>query len=580
VLCSSAPWNPRQIQFPGIAPNEQEEIEVIEVRNIQSVKQEHNSQAGEREEDALFDIAELRKRIMSSATITFEDVDEKREKRRIEALTQASLPPIVSTEPLEEHETMPIRAFLSKDRHSRTAPEELSERWGLSIAQAALTLKATTRRLVRSALMPLARRHRVDRVFEPNRLSGIFATDTMDVRCDSTHDERCCQVFANKDFFAAACPMEKKGGAHEPVNLFVQDHGAPDTLISDGAKEQVGRNSKFQAKLRKCGVKHKTSEKERPNQNPSEGAIREVRKRWHRLVFGTNCPRKLWNHGPPHVCAVMRLTASCAGRLQGRTPLEAATGETPDISEHLDFGFCDPVWFKENAGLGEMQLGRYLGVDHSVGSLMGHKVPPRSGMPVSRTTAQRVTELEKSTEANKTRITSCDSATAERFKEERLAKNGHKPDPAAWAGVIETDPDFAEEFASTFDNSNTPEADDGFHPDSFDTHLDMGLVLDRRPGAEPEFARVTKRLRDKDGNLIGKANDNPVLDTRLHEVEHLDGHKAALSANLIAESIVAQVDSEGHRELLMDEIIGHRTDGNEAQELDAFVEAKNGVKRR
>jgi hypothetical protein len=443
-----------------------------------------------------------------------------------------------------------------------------------------MTLKAAARRPVRSALMPLARRHRVDRMFEPNRLSGIFATDTMDMRCDSMHDERCCQVFANKDFFAAACPTEKKGDACEPVDLFAQDCGAPDTLISDGAKEQVGRNSKFQAKLGKHGVKHKTSEKERPNQNPSEGTIREVRKRWHRQVLRTNCPRRLWNCGLPHVCAVMRLTASCAGRLQGRTPLEAMTGETPDISECLDFGFCDLVWFKENAGLGEMQLGRFLGVDHSVGSLMGCKVLTRSGMPVSRTTAQRVTELEKSTEANKARITSHGSAMAERFKEERLAKNGDKPDPAAWVGVIETDADFAEEFANPFDNPDAPEADDEFDPDSFDTHLNMGLVLDRRPGAEPEFAWVTKRLRDKHGNPIGKANDNPMLDTRLHEVEHLDGHKAALSANIIAESIMAQVDSEGHRELLMDEIIGHPTDGNEAQESDAFVEAKNGVKRR
>jgi hypothetical protein len=188
--------------------------------------------------------------------------------------------------------------------------------------------------------------------------------------------------------------------------------------------------------------------------------------------------------------------------------------------------------------------------------------------------------LEKSTEANKARIASFDSAIAEQFKEERLAKNGDKPDPAAWAGIIETDPAFAEEFANTFDNPDVPEADDEFDPDSFDTYLNMGLALDRRPGVEPEFARVTKRLRDKDGNPIGKANDNPILDTRLYEVEYLDGHKAALSANAIAESLMAQVDSEGHRELLMDEIIGHRTDGNEVQEPDAFVESKNGVKRR
>jgi hypothetical protein len=301
VLGSSAPWNPRQIQFPGITPNEQEEIEV---RNIQAVRQEQedNPQAGD--EDVLFDINQFRKSIISSARIIFEDMEEKKEQSRIEAVTQASLPPLVLPGPLEEHEIMPPHTFLSKDRHSRTTPEELSEKWGLSIAQAALTLKATTRRLIRSALMPLARRYWVDdRMFEPNRLAGIFATDTMDMRCNLIHGERYCQVFANKEFFAAAYPIEKKGDAYEPIDWFVQDYGAPETLISDGAPEQVGRNPKFQAKLCKHGIKHKTSETERSNQNPAEGTIREVRKRYYHQMFRTNCPRRLWSYGLPHVCA-------------------------------------------------------------------------------------------------------------------------------------------------------------------------------------------------------------------------------------------------------------------------------------
>ena len=88
----------------------------------------------------------------------------------------------------------------------------------------------------------------------------------------------------------------------------------------------------------------------------------------------------------------------------------------------MDFGFYDLAWFKENAGLGETQLGRFLGVNHVVGSLMSYKVLPRSGTPVSRTTVQRATELEKSTKANKTRIASYDSATAERFKEENIGQ--------------------------------------------------------------------------------------------------------------------------------------------------------------
>ena len=92
VLCSSLPWNPRQIQFPGITSNEQEEIEV---RNIQAVRHEQQDNPQPGEEDVLFDIADFRKRIISSATVTFEDIEEKRERRRIKALSQASLPPIV-----------------------------------------------------------------------------------------------------------------------------------------------------------------------------------------------------------------------------------------------------------------------------------------------------------------------------------------------------------------------------------------------------------------------------------------------------------------------------------------------------
>ena len=51
------------------------------------------------------------------------------------------------------------RKFLSPKKNSSTTTEDLSERWGLRLAQATLTLKATTQKLVRSAVMPLARRY-------------------------------------------------------------------------------------------------------------------------------------------------------------------------------------------------------------------------------------------------------------------------------------------------------------------------------------------------------------------------------------------------------------------------------------
>ena len=48
--------------------------------------------------------------------------------------------------------------------------------------------------------------------------------------------------------------------------------------------------------------------------------------------------------------------------MRGGVPLDNITGETEDISDYLDFGFYDRVWFHENSELGERGLGRWLGV--------------------------------------------------------------------------------------------------------------------------------------------------------------------------------------------------------------------------
>ena len=70
------------------------------------------------------------------------------------------------------------RTFESKERHTSVTPEDLSERWLIGLGQARETMKRTTQRTVRSAVMPLARRYRADRIFEKRRLRGKWFTDT------------------------------------------------------------------------------------------------------------------------------------------------------------------------------------------------------------------------------------------------------------------------------------------------------------------------------------------------------------------------------------------------------------------
>jgi hypothetical protein len=57
----------------------------------------------------------------------------------------------------------------------------------------------------------------------------------------------------------------------------------------------------------------------------------------------------------------------------------------------------------------------------------------------------------------------------------------------------------------------------------------------------------------------------------MYEVEFQDGHRASLAANAIAENLFAQIDDEGNRHILFDEIIDYRTNNKQVTQQDAFI---------
>ena len=74
------------------------------------------------------------------------------------------------------------------------------------------------------------------------------------------------------------------------------------------------------------------------------------------------------------------------------------TGETPDISPYLEFGFYDRVWFRDNAGLGPQMPGCWLGVAVNVGAVMCYHILQADGYVVSRSTVWNPTNLELETD--------------------------------------------------------------------------------------------------------------------------------------------------------------------------------------
>lgn len=84
-------------------------------------------------------------------------------------------------------------------------------------------------------------------------------------------------------------------------------------------------------------------------------------------------------------------------------------------------------------------------------------------------------------------------------------------------------------------------------------------------------ARVIARKRNAEGNLIGTQHANPIMDTRIYDVQFPDGHVEAYSANAIAENIYAQVDVDGQRFVLLDEIMDHRKDNSAVKMDDKYI---------
>ena len=132
--------------------------------------------------------------------------------------------------------------------------------------------------------------------------------------------------------------MAKKSEAGETLKLFCREFGVPQKLVFDGSKEQSKPGTVFMQQIRRHDIDYHVIEPDLHNQNPCEGVIRVLRRKWYRVIVHQHVPRRLWDYGYKWVTEICSLTYTTAGNLND-IPLSQVTGETVDISEYLDFGF-------------------------------------------------------------------------------------------------------------------------------------------------------------------------------------------------------------------------------------------------
>ena len=79
-------------------------------------------------------------------------------------------------------------------------------------------------------------------------------------------------------------------------------------------------------------------------------------------------------------------------------------------------------------------------------------------------------------------------------------------------------------------------------------------------GEEMVTGKVTQRTTGPDGQLNGTYDNNPYLNSIIYDVEFPDGQVKEYAANIIVETILTQVNSDGISTTLMEAIVDHRRD--------------------
>ncbi len=189
----------------------------------------------------------------------------------------------------------------------------------------------------------------------------------------------------------------------------------------------------------------------------------------------------------------------------GEVPETIMTGSTTDISHICKFGWYDWVIFRDNLPTfpdNKLILGQYLGLATDVGSALTTKIRKSNGQTVCRSTLRHLTDKETHCPIH---LEMC------RVFDETIASH---------LGTNATDQDFPEEDLTPdfdhYDNDHDLDPDHGdleVTPEMGDNYLNAEIPV--LQGGTMSKGRVIARKQDKDGNPVGRASANPILD--MHE---------------------------------------------------------------
>ena len=488
-----------------------------------------------------------------------------------------------------------------RKRKGFVSASKLADNWLIGLKAAKLTVDNTTQRAVRdfSTTTGSRRLKPYANMLRYKRLETEMYTDTLIARCKSLDGNTCAQIYCTPFMFSYVRPMRAKSEAHLSLDDLFRKYGVPHTMIPDNAKELT--KAEFKRKCDKAQCWLKPVESYTPNANLAEDCIRELKRLYRYTMTKNNAVEFVWDWCLRWVSGVRSLTASMLRGLDGRSPASVLTGDTVDISHMAEFSFYQWVWYlspqdtEDTDTMRRKHLGRYLGPSENVGEAMCSAVLTARATIMERTSVIPLSVEEENSEPIKEMKKAWEKLLAVKLKKRMEALDkGVEPQqineeednllPDLEAEVfeerIEYEPYSLEDLGY---KDFMPEEEEPAPPppiaDAEDLDLNSYIAAKvRLPKGGHTFAngKVVGRVRDECGELVGKSNPNPLLDTSEYEVLFNDGSVERYSANIIAENIYSQIDKDGTTVSYLQDIIGHRKDDAAVSKSEGTVKDRHG----
>ena len=334
--------------------------------------------------------------------------------------------------------------------------------------------------------------------------------------------------------------MKKQSEVLLAIKQFAKEIGAPDSFVADMSGEQM--SSEVKKFCNDIGTTLRALEEGTPWSNKAELYIGLIKEAVRKDVHKSNSPLCLWDYCVERRARINNLTAKNAFKLHGSTPHTVTTGDEGDISNLCQYGWYEWCYFRDQTAAfpnNKEVLGRVLGPARGAGNEMAQWILKANGRVVPRRSLRPLKndEIHSPVEIKKREV--CDELIKRRWGTPMTPPNTQQPK------AFKKYEDHEQQEQPTLEVEDIVDSTGKLinQQPAYDQIINAEVQL--QLGEEIVNGKVIQRTIGPDGQVTGTYDNNPFLNSIIYDVEFPDGQVKEYAADIIAENMLTQVDSDG-----------------------------------